>query len=207
MSDIGSSISGRGKGPEDRLHDPLYLAQLQRLRDNEHQEETIQNPNSKIFHFATALLCLKKFIHECTQGLQQRSPSLSTQKALTDLMAFKNILEELGKVDKSHDPSFTHRLSQLWQKLYENCEGLALQTDPLTDQILLFVNQVAHFPPGEDHTLGYYLTEHAGQDWIPFPFMHLLADLHEEFQTSSTTSQLGTWIRALSEITGSYNTF
>lgn len=208
MSDIGSSVGGggRGRGPDDRLHDPLYLEQLQRAREGSQGEESLQNPSSKLFHYATAVFHLKKFLGEFTESSKMRASSLNKEKTLEDLVAFKNVLEELGQFDKSHDPEFTHRLSLLWQNLYENCIGVdeqAAQTDIIVSQILAFVGEIAHFPPGEDYTLGFYLLEHAGQDWIPFPFMSLLAKLHEEFQTAPNTGQLALWIQKLAEIIGS----
>lgn len=206
MSDIGSSVGGRGgRGPEDRMHDPLYQEQLQRAREEAHGEEVLHNPSSKLFHYATALLCLKKFIGDFTERSKARASTINKQKAIEDLTAFKAVLEELANIDKSHDPDFTQRMSLLWQNLYENCIGVdpkAIEGDKLAMQILNFVNEIKDFPPGEDFTLGYYLSEHAGQDWIPFPFMSLLFQLHEAYSVNPD-SQLAHWIYALSEIIGS----
>ena len=189
------------------MNDPLYMEQLQRARDEAQGQEVLHNPSSKIFHFATAVLLLKKFIAEFTESTKSRAASINKQKTLEDLKAFKAVLDELGSIDKSHDPEYTQRLSILWQNLYENCIGLdekAIQSDPLVSQIYRFVNEVKNYPPGEDHTLGYYLSEHAGQDWIPFPFMKLLAELHEAHNISSD-SQLTLWIDELSSIIGHEN--
>jgi len=206
VSDIGSSVGGGGRGPDDRLREALYLEQMQRAREGSQGEETLQNPSSKLFHYAAAVFCLKKFLGEFTENSKMRASSMNKEKTLEDLVAFKNVLEELGHFDKSHDPEFTHRLSLVWQNLYENCIGVdekAAQTDIVVSQILSFVGEIAHFPPGEDYTLGFYLAEHAGQDWIPFPFMNLLAELHEGFQTAPDTGQLALWIQKLEEIIGS----
>lgn len=207
MSDIQHSIGNRGRDPQDRLNDPIYVAQMQQKKEGQNGAENLQNPQSKIFHFAAALFGLKKFIGEFRESSKMRSASLNKQKTLEDLAAFKTVLEELGREDKSHDPEFTQRLSLLWQNLYENCSGLEdkiSHLDALAARIMNFVRQITQFPPGEDHTLGYYLTEHAGQEWIPFPFMNLLAELHEGYLTSPDTSQLSLWIKELAEILGSY---
>jgi hypothetical protein len=208
VSDIRHSIGSRGGGyPEERMNNPLYAEQLNRVREGEHGPETLQNPKSKLFHFATALFSLRKFIGEFTESSKRRAASINKQKALEDLAAFKTVLEELGLDDKSHEPEFTQRLSLLWQNVCENCSGLedsVAHLDALAAQILNFVREISLFPPGEDHTLGYYLTEHAGQEWIPFPFMNLLAELHEEFHSSPETSKLRAWIQQLADIIGNY---
>ncbi|MBS3905002.1 MAG: hypothetical protein KGZ39_06725 [Simkania sp.] len=168
-------------------------------------EESLSDPNSKLFALTAATLYLKKFLDHFIAVAKSLTTSINTDKALQDLLAFKNILSELHKEDKSHDPEFTQRLSIIWQKLYENCSGLEdkiKHADELTASIMLLVKEIHHFPPGEEFTLGYYLTEHAGQDWIPFPFMNMLMDLHEESLASPATSQLSQWIRKINEING-----
>ncbi len=204
MSGIGPSIGrdqyGRG-GPED----PLYLAQIQKDKEKNGGDEVISNPRSKFFALVASTLYLKKFIDNFTNIAKSLSSSINTEKTLNDLSGFKKILDELCLEDKSHDPEFTKRLSLLWQKVYENCSGLELKAehlDHLSVEILNFIKDVDLYPPGEDFTLGYYLTEHAGQDWIPFPFMKMLSTLHEDFLASPTSAQLGLWIRKLNEILG-----
>lgn len=188
------------------MHDPLYQAQLKQSREGE--GESLQNPGSKLFHFAAALLSLKKFLGGFTDQSQLQAISLNKQKTFEDLEAFKTILEELSSEDKSHDPEYTQRLSLLWQNLFENCKDMdetSANQNSLASKIYRFVGEIKHFPPGEDeiHTLGYYLAEHAGQDWIPFPFMSLLADLYQEAQTSPSTSQLNSWVTKIGEIIAS----
>jgi hypothetical protein len=206
VGDIYSSTGQRGKLPEERLNDPLYLAQIEQAKEQNQGAETVKNPSSKLFYFATALFSLRKFIGEFTEKSRMRSVALNKQQALEDLLAFKTILEELGKEDTSHDPEFTKKLSLLWQSLYAHCDNSS--SDILTSQITSFAHKIDNYPPGEDHTLGYYLSEHAGQDWIPFPFMNLLADLHGEFHASLPGShppgQLASWIQELSSILSNY---
>ena len=207
MSDIHGSFSGRRGDAGDRLHDPLYQEQLKRAQEGAKTEEVLENPASKLFHYATALFNLKKFIGEFAESRKIQGASLDRQKAIEDLTAFKAVLEELAHFDRSHEPEYTQRLSLLWLNLYENCAGLdesLASSDDLTAQILDFVREITHYPPGEDHTLGYYLSEHAGQDWIPFPFMNLLADLHEQHQSDPAASQLSKWIHSLSSMIGIY---
>jgi hypothetical protein len=206
MSGIGPSI-GHDRYGRGGAEDPLYLAQIQKDKENEGHENTIANPRSKFFALVASTLYFKKFIDHFTNIAKSLSPSINTEKALQDLRDFKKILEELCREDKSHDPEFTQRLSLIWQNVYENSSGLeftAGQLDQLASEILQFIHDVDKYPPGEDFSLGYYLNEHAGQDWIPFPFMKLLSLLHEDFLTSPTTAKLGLWTRKLNEILGTF---
>jgi hypothetical protein len=199
---IGPSVGGRDQFARGGPHDPLYLASIQRDK-GEQQEETITNPKSKLFALAAATLYFKKFIDQFVNIAKSLTVSINAEKALIDLAEFKKLLEELSKEDKSHIPEFTQRLSTQWQRVCENCSGLegrARNLDLLSTESMNLIKEIHHFPPGEDHTLGYYLTEHAGQEWIPFPFMNMLHDLHEEFLASSEISQMGQWIRKINEI-------
>jgi hypothetical protein len=199
---IGPSIGGHDPYGQRGPNDPLYLAGIQRDKGQE-QEESFTNPKSKLFALVAATLYLKKFIDQFVTATKSLTSSINTEKILVDLAAFKNLLEELAKEDKSHIPEFTQRLSLQWQKVSENCSGLegrAGQLDLLSTEIMNLFKEIHHFPPGEDHTLGYYLAEHAGQDWIPFPFMNILHDLHEEGLALKEKSQLFLWIHKINEI-------
>jgi len=203
---IGPSVGGHDQYGRGGPNDPLYLASIQRDKSQE-QEEVFTNPKSKIFALAAATLYFKKFVDQFVNIAKSLTVSVNTEKALIDLAEFKKLLEELAKDDKSHIPDFTQRLSIQWQKVCENCSGLegrASNLDLLSTEIMNLVKEIHNFPPGEDHTLGYYLTEHAGQEWIPFPFMNLLHDLHEENLASPETSQMGHWIRKIGEILGGF---
>jgi hypothetical protein len=200
-------IIGNNRSDSGGLNDPIYLAQINKDKENE-EEGSIQNPGSKFFALVAATLYLKKFVDHFVNVAKSLTSSINTEKVLEDIAAFKNVLCELCLEDKSHDPTFTHRLSKFWQKLYENCSGLEEKIghlDSLAAEVMLFVKEVNHFPQGEEFTLGYYLTEHAGQDWIPFPFMNMLRDLHEEYLAAPTTSQLDRWVKKINEISGSFS--
>ena len=203
---IGPSVGGHDPYGRREPHDPLYLAGIQRDKSHE-QEEAFINPKSKLFALTAATLYLKKFIDQFVNATKSLTTSINTEKALVDLAAFKNLLEELAKEDKSHIPEFTQRLSLQWQKVSENCSGLegrASELDLLSSEIMNLIKEIHTFPPGEDHTLGYYLTEHAGQEWIPFPFMNMLHDLHEESLALKEKSQLFLWIHKIDEILGGF---
>ncbi len=199
------TIGGRDNFGRGGMNDPLYLAQLQKDKDRTTGEEVLNNPKSKIFALTAATLYFKKFIDHFVNVAKSLTTSINTDKALTDLREFKKLLDELRAEDKGHNPEYTQRLSHQWQHVYENCSGLEDKVghlDTLASEILKLIKEIDKYPPGEDFTLGYYLTEHAGQEWIPFPFMKLLSSLHEEDLENPEKSKLGEWVRKINEIIG-----
>jgi hypothetical protein len=42
------------------------------------------------------------------------------------------------------------------------------------------IEAINHYPEKGDHSLGYYLSSSTGENWIPFPFMEILRNLHEK---------------------------
>jgi hypothetical protein len=117
--------------------------------------------------------------------------------------AFRGLLLLLSKEDQSHNPDFTLHLSTLWHSLLEDCNAFSLENpSEMSLKLKFFMGQVQNYPLGADHTLGYYFTEYAGKEWIPFPFMELLQQLHEEFNSDPAHSVLGNWIALLNEILG-----
>lgn len=125
------------------------------------------------------------------------------QKLLRNVLAFRKMLIILSTEDESHNPEFTQNLSELWHNLLDDCNSLAYSdrsSSAVLTKLNFFLTQVQNYPPGADHTLGYYFTEYAGKEWIPFPFMELLQALHEDFKANPSESVLFNWISLLNDI-------
>jgi hypothetical protein len=198
---IGSSVGGKDQYDRSESKESLYLANIQ--REKQHDEKNFTNPQSNLFKLVAATLYLKKFVDQFVGTIKSSVGAINTEKCRFELKEFKYLLEELIEEDKSHVPEFTQRLSIHWQKMSESCNAVAEKSqpsDPFVSQILSFIGEIKNFPPGEDHTLGYYLDEHAGQEWIPFPFMNLLRALREEHLTAPQESQIYSWIQQLNAL-------
>lgn len=134
-----------------------------------------------------------------------KSPLLffDQQQMLEDVAAFKKLLQILSQDDQSHNPEFTQQLSELWHNLLDDCNSILANSESAPSNLVklkVFIDEMYHFPPGEDHTLGYYFTEYAGKDWIPFPFMEILQHLHEECTDSPQKAVLIRWLDNLTDI-------
>ena len=171
-------------------------------REREKEFESFKNANRASI-FAALLSHLKKII--AAFGSKGKNAGLfkDQQHLLGNIAAFRELLLILTKEDLSHYPDYTEKLTELWHNLRDDCNSLTLSAAPtseIEEKVKFFISQVEHFPPGADHTLGFYFNAYAGKDWIPFPFMELLQGLHDEYQASPPISVLQNWILLLNDI-------
>ncbi|MDR2539168.1 MAG: hypothetical protein LBC45_00855 [Chlamydiales bacterium] len=130
--------------------------------------------------------------------------NISTTALKQDLLRLKQLFISLSIEDLSHQLEFIQKLSLLWHKIIEDCNPISLSLLKDSDflkKISDFIQIINHFPANEDHSLGYYLQEHVGEKWVPFPFMKLLQELHIDYQKTQSKSRLSDWIKILSSIT------
>jgi hypothetical protein len=108
------------------------------------------------------------------------------------LRSLKAAFEILKHEDRSEDIQFLNHLSKLWQRILE--DALRYQQDSnLAEPYKALIKKIQHFPENETHTFGYYLSEYAGQKWIPFPYMELIQKIHDEHEKNPETSALSEW--------------
>lgn len=129
---------------------------------------------------------------------------ISTVALKQDLLELKQLFISLSIEDLSHQLEFIQKLSLLWHKIIEDCNPISLSLSKGSDffkKTMDFIQVINHYPANEDHSLGYYLKEHVGEKWVPFPFMELLQELHTDYQKTQDKSYLANWIKILSLIT------
>lgn len=116
-----------------------------------------------------------------------------TEEALNALKAALNLLKT---EDHSQDVRFLNRLAECWNRALEE----SLDYPEAASLIFkLFVKKMMHYPENQPHTFGYYLTEYAGQKWVPFPYMELVQKIHQEHQRNPAGSALTEWTRLLDD--------
>lgn len=125
------------------------------------------------------------------------------QHLLDAVLDFKNLLEKLIDNDLSHDSDFAGQLSSSWHTLCSDCDFLLSHASPLPDyaeKTHLFIEALNHYPENQDHSLGYYFTASAGENWTPVPFMDMLQTLHKEGKSAPENATLIQWVVTLSTI-------
>jgi len=168
---------------------------------NEFLEEPWENEQARSVLITTLFSTIKKLINKLgtSNGLELENPDLLKK----DLQAIQDLLRSLCYNDQSHNAEYLYNLSELWHGLlsdFGNVDISSKENLSIAQKINAVTSDFLHFPPEEDHSLGYYLTEHAGKEWIPFPLMDLLQNLHKEHQKKPESSKLTFWIASLSNI-------
>lgn len=185
-----------------------YQKQIQQSqqREENHNEENPNDPLSKqrtedrTFVFSTAFIVLfRETLTEKWQKLLKQADSsmvvLALQEAFEDL---KHLFQSLSDKDVSMDISFLNELSHAWEKFEHASEPLKHKPEgiptEISEPLFTFLFSINNCKEGQQYSLVHYLKEHAGVDWVPFPFMTILKKLHEEYVERRRASLLGNWL-------------
>ncbi|MEN9654810.1 MAG: hypothetical protein RL235_922 [Chlamydiota bacterium] len=113
---------------------------------------------------------------------------------------FGESLRTLQTKDRSQDYVFLCELSRLWQTLLAQTSQLP-QNHPLYTPLLKVIQTIDGYPEGSTHSLGYYLSEHAGEaNWVPFPYMELMQSLHKAHIKDPAHSTLAKWVKSINQL-------
>lgn len=142
---------------------------------------------------------LQRFADYIQSSLEKGLTAKEEAAARENLLAFKAALETLKSEDRGEDANFLNRLADFWHMMAEDSRRLKKNT-PLAVQFSNFIQSLKDYPPQQEHTLGYYLMEHAGEKWIPFPYMELIHRLHADHQKTPASSPLNIWTKQLDQM-------
>jgi len=196
MSDVKPAIDPAFDPPKEWL----IVQQIEQLKaDKEGIEEHVKkNPRGLLM----ASLCAyvrKTALFLVSRPLAGQKSALANELEL-ELSALKKALVLLSKEDVSRDPDYAQHLSQIWHQLLDSVnlvEFLQRKKNDTLSQLKIFIETFAYYPPKQEHSLGFYLTEFAGKEWLPFPFMEQLHGLYEDHLVHKKESQLFHWISSI----------
>lgn len=146
---------------------------------------------------------MKKILNIGSDEKKGGKTLLNDHHIVEDLISFRKMLQILSNEDQSHNAEFTQQFSEIWNNLAEHRKYLEMthKKNPLLlSQLQSFMLLLERFPPSEEHSLGYYLSHHVGNEWLPFPCMEILTKLHAAYQQDSQASPLALWIRVIDDI-------
>lgn len=104
---------------------------------------------------------------------------------------FKNHLEALKTDDQTENQHFIEELSIAW---------LILSSAPPKSPLEPFLQAANAYPKGEMHSFAFYLANHAGDTWLPFPFLEILKKLHQGYVLRRKNSELQHLIDLLTDV-------
>ncbi len=192
--------------PLDRVDRPrdegVYVS-----RNEDKKKENKYSPQppkeTKQILLATFFSYLKKMFDTFSPSKQLVSKVVDQQKMIENLLHFKKLLEKLSEKDLSQSAEFASELSNTWCILLEDFDTIEIMERKNLKDVASFrefMNGLKNYPPESEHRFGYYLVQHAGKDWLPFPFIEILAKLYTEYQTAPKTSTLSSWFKQIDAV-------
>jgi hypothetical protein len=191
----GNPVGGR---PDDPFEKYYRLDAVEAAREEARRKDKEQSGKPPTLA-AYVLLTLQKGLDFIKKTTPRNSSKPSKKKVETNLVQMKLSLELLMKEDRSQDDVFLKNLSLLWQKILEDSLQFKKMT-PLAVQYKRFIKALASYPEGQEYSLAYYLSEYAGQSWLPFPYMELIQKLHTLSEKNPADNPLKKWSLALEEL-------
>lgn len=156
---------------------PIEKDKRQQSRDLPHKEK------EKQLLYASFFSMLMKVFEQFPPSKKFSGTIIEQQAIIDHLHQLDHLLESLSKENLSRSVEFTTELSEIWGLLLEDFEAAEILERKNLEKIVPFrqlIETLKNYPEDSDHRLGYYLLQHAGKDWLPFPFIELLLQLHEE---------------------------
>lgn len=169
-------------------------------KEKEEFEEPEQKSGKKKWALAAYLAVqIMRFIDSFQTALDKGLSAKEEAEIRENLLLFKAALDILKSEDRGQDAGFLNRLADCWHMMSEDSRRIK-KNSPLAGQFSSFLQSLQEYPPEQEHTLGYYLAEHAGEKWIPFPYMELIHRLHAEHQKAPASSHLENWSKNLGRL-------
>jgi len=179
----------------------LYTDQIEKDRKEREEFSEQESEETKIL-FATFFNQLKTFFGLISPSKKFAGKAIDKQEAVDHLREFKRLLKALGTTNLSNSSEYATDLSDAWCKLiddFDNIEIIERKTLSEVSQFRETMDTIKNYPLESEHRLGYYLLEHAGKDWLPFPFIEILEALHTEHQSNTKKSTLTKWVSLIDQ--------
>lgn len=193
-----SNISGP-HFPKDPYKDiKVHRIEEQKIEKEPYQELPIPRSSKKNAFFAAFLLLLKKAFSFLFPQTANKT-TFYLQMEIESIQALVSYLEKMKQNDLSQDLPFLNQLCLVWHKFLDTtikCKKITSYYAKIEELVAAFY----HSATEKEHTLGHYLTEYAGSEWLPFPFLQLIQDLYQEYLRDPSTSRLEAWTKLLCKL-------
>lgn len=182
-------------------------------KDQEKFQDLTPDQDKKILR-ATFFSYLKKMFDTFSPSKNLTGKVVDYQTVFNHLEEWKKLLKKLRQEDLSRSAPFAISLSDTWCELLEDFDQVEILERKNLQNVSSFrtlMDTMKNYPPDSEHRLGYYLVQHAGKDWIPFPFIEILEKLHKDHIEKGAKSTLSNWenrvdgvIHGLKRVSGEY---
>lgn len=193
---MGAPVGGGPQNPFDKQFRVERIEEDKLTKDDKEKKPPEESSTEKLSIGAFLLNMFHKAVDFFIES-RETSKTIETE-ARNNLHSLKEAFETLKKEDRSQDVQFLNNLSKIWQHVLE--DSLHFKKDIIALKFRDLIQRIQHFPQNQAHTLGYYLTEYAGQKWVPFPYMELIQMIHTEHEKNPTVSALTSWTIRIDEL-------
>lgn len=133
---------------------------------------------------------------------KKKKTELGFKELYAALTNMRDAFQHLSHKDVSADSHFATNLSNNWHTIVTLVaeEETRRTPSPFLGFLKIFIQKLNNYPKNNNYSLGFYLTEYAGEEWLPLPFIDLLRKLHEEALINKAKSHLLDWSYILTDI-------
>lgn len=193
--------------PLERVERPrdegVYSSRIGKEKKEKEKFSELPEDEEKKVLFATFFAYLKKMFDTFSPSKKLAGAVVDLHTTIEHLQTFKKALEKLGQQDLSSSSTFATELSDLWAQLledFDNIEIMQRKDREKTTPFRSMMDAVKNYPPDSEHRFGYYLLQHAGKDWLPFPFIEILEKLHTDHLENAKESTLANWLALIDQV-------
>ena len=197
MPDSFQNPIGGGRPP-----DPYKDYRVEEIQKELGEKEKEGVSSEKPVLAAFIIHVFKKFFELFEKSGGEKPEAYTETDVRGRLTEMRDLFERIKMEDHSQDASFLQNLSQLWMRLLEDAMQFSRRSI-FAVQMQALIESIQEYPEGQEHSLGYYLTEYAGQKWLPFPYMEIIRGLWADYQENLEASRLSQWCRDLDEMINS----
>lgn len=181
----------------------VYISRIERDKQEEGKYTQAREDSKKKILMATFFSCLTKMFDAFSPSKKLAGKIVDLQVIVENLLHFKKLLIQLSQENLSNSADFATNLSDAWTRLLTDFDNVEILERKNLKEIASFrkmIDTIKNHPPDSEHCFGYYLLQHAGKDWLPFPFIEILENLHKEHQIDAKTSTLSHWFDLIDSV-------
>lgn len=149
--------------------------------DQKQQKPFDQDPEKRQRLINGSLLLFFKKVFATSLFSRGSRGSKAPEEIAQAAQTIKEHLEMLKTSDQNENPHFIEELSIAY---------LTLSSIPPGSRFDAFLQAANAYPQGDAHSFAFYLANHAGDTWLPFPFLEILRKLHQGYILRKKNSEL-----------------
>jgi hypothetical protein len=203
MNSLNSDLGGKGSSDPFKLN-PAPAEVL--MPDQTKKDDLFKDYSAELRIVIQLLKMIYGFLLKVQAQIDTTQSLNAKDSIIYNLKMLKMLFSQLQEQELSQNLDFALSLSVTWHEVIDYF-ALAPKHERKNDffkEGSLLIESINLFPPGEEHSLGFYLTHYAGENWLPFPFMAIIRLLHDEHAKDSTSSHLEVWIKTIGTLVDNF---